>query len=251
MIVPAEGVSSRRHRRGRPGYSELLGQGGPLTFVVLLGQSGGRWWPELHGQAKACRDALAQVTRASGDGDGQERPTASAIVGVAVVRAWHCVRSAASHHDTYALMQASQAHHPRRSGERYLEHEILASARVEVSDRSVLVVPAEWARLLAGTLGQKLCQRLLAASAQVTGSKGASSGATMAIAELRPVWVSEYRILPSVSLAWPVALPLARAMAAGAWYGDVSVKHRRQLATEVTMAPLAPPSWLAATLVAR
>ena len=244
MIVPAE-EGSRRGRRGRPGYSELLGRDGPLTFAVLLGQSGGgRWWPELHGQSKACVGALAQVARALGDGAGEQPPTDIAVVGVAVVRAWRCVRSAASHQDTYKLMQASMAQHPKRSGERYLEHEVLASARVEVSDHSVLVVSAELASLPCGLLGQRLCQRLSAASALVTVSKGDSSGATMAIDELRSVWASMYNLLVSDSVAWPVALPLARAMASGVWYGDVSVKHRRQLPTEVTMAPLAPPAGL-------
>ena len=165
MIAPVE-EGSRQGRRGMPGYSELMGLGGPLSFAVLLGQSGGgRWWPELHGQAKACQRALARLLKASGDGAGQQPPTDTAIVGVAVVRAWRCVRSVATHEDTYALTQASVAHHPKRSGERYLEHEVLASARVEVSDHSVLLVSAELARVPCGVLGPKLCQRLSAASA--------------------------------------------------------------------------------------
>ena len=245
MIVPAEeGSRSRQGKRGRRGYSELLGQDGALAFAVLIGKSGGRWWPELQGHAEACRGALAQVSRALGDRAGQQPPTDTAIVGVAVVRAWRCVRSAASHQDTYALMQASMAHHPRRSGERYLEHEVLASARVEVSDRSVLVIAPELARLPSVVLGQRLCQRLSAAGAHLVVSKGARIGAIVAIDGLRSEWASDYGILSSASVAWPVAFPLARAMAAGVWYGDVSVKHRRQLPTEVTMAPLAPPAGL-------
>ena len=194
----------------------MCGRDGPLTFAVLFGQSGGgRWWPELHGQSKACVGALAQVARALGDGAGEQPPTDTAVVGVAVVRAWRCVRSAASRQDTYKLMQASMAQRPKRSGERYLEHEVLASARVEVSDHSVLVVSAELASLPCGLLGQRLCQRFSAASAQVMVTKGDSSGACMAVDDLRSLWVSKYKILPSASVAWPAALPLARAMATG------------------------------------
>ena len=245
IVPPEEGSRHFGLRRGRPPRSiELLHSGERLNFAVLVGQSGGRWWPELHGQAKACRDALARLTRAQGCGAGEQPPTDGAIVGVAVVRAWRCVRHAASHQDTYALMQASAAHHQKRRGELYLEHEVIASAGVGVSDHSVLADSAKIASLPCALLGQRLLQRLSAASALVTVSKGDSVGATMAIDELMSVWASTYAIQKSAVVAWPAAFPLALAMAAGVWYGDVSVKHQRKLPTEVTMAPLAPPDAL-------
>ena len=113
-----------------------------------------------------------------------------------------------------------------------------------MSDHSVLAIAPELARLPSGVLGQRLCQMFSAAGSHLVVSRGARVSTIMAIDGLRSEWASDYGILSSASVAWPVAFPLARAMAAGVWYGDVSVKHRRQLPTEVTMAPLAPPAGL-------
>ncbi len=50
------------------------------------------------------------------------------VVGLAVCRGWRCVRGAASHSDTYALMSASASCHRKRGDPRYLEHMIVAAA---------------------------------------------------------------------------------------------------------------------------
>ena len=41
-------------------------------------------------------------------------------------------------------------------------------------------------------------------------------------------------------IAWPVAPALAAAMSNGQWFGDASVKHRRNLAGAPTMGPVSP-----------
>jgi hypothetical protein len=61
--------------------------------------------------------------------DGEERGQAAAdfVVGLVVMRSWRFVTQRASHEHTYALMQAELATSSRRSGQRFIEHVVIAA----------------------------------------------------------------------------------------------------------------------------
>ena len=150
------------------------------------------------------------------------------VVGIAVMRGWRCVFGEASHVDAFALIAASEAFHRKRSGQRYLEHEVVASALLQASDYSAIDVGPKWGSLPAGISGSRLLQDILgSARAEVT--RGVGGGRTLSVGQLLEAWKSEYCVHAADCLAWPVVAVLAVALASGKWYGDVSVKHRRQL----------------------
>ena len=53
-------------------------------------------------------------------------------------------------------------------------------------------------------------------------------------------WCANFNLASDKLVAWPVDYRLAVAIARGVWWGDVSVKHRRQLPGEQSMAPVRP-----------
>ena len=224
--------------------AELVENDGPLTLALLIGQPRGRWWPELNGPAKQCKDARDRVAKVAGNAlSGQG---ADVLVGVVVVRGWRFVRGSASHLDTYALMAASEAFHRRREGQRFLEHEIVASASVRGGDGSPIEVSADITAGSPGFAGRRLLQQVLgsSASAEVTSGEGTRAlgggGRRVAVSEVLASWKTHYAVDEAKCVAWPVLGALALAMAEGAWYGDVSVRHRRQIPGENTIAPTGP-----------
>ena len=184
--------SAPARRRAKRCYAELLDQYGPLTLALLVGQPRGRWCPELDGSAKACKVARAVVSKAVGDGDdvGALRPNADVLVGIAVLRSWHCIRGAASHNDVYALVQASEAFHRKRTGQRFLEHEVVASAIFRSSDGTFDVFP-DWAARPAGVTGRKLLQRITESSAWAEVTKGHLAGGYVEVSQGLATWKSE------------------------------------------------------------
>ncbi len=94
-------------------------------LAFLIGQSRGRWWPELSGHARECKLAMARLQDASVLASSSSLTPApqlegDVVVGVAVMSGWHFVFDVASHLDTHALMQASAAFHRKRSGQVFL-----------------------------------------------------------------------------------------------------------------------------------
>ena len=233
VVLPQQRFGQRATKAKRT-YGEMLGQDGPLTLAVLVGQPRGRWWRELQASAKPCAAARASAERAVGADAGHRQDTA-VIEGVAVMRGWRCVRREASHADTFALMAASAAFYSKRTGQAYLEHEVVASATVS----GAMSAMASEGQLVEA--GPALIERLREAKATVIVTKGQARGQTMPAEHFLAQLRSTYQLTSRV-VAWPVAFPLAIAMAKGAWFGDVSVKHRRRVATEDSLAAPVGPS---------
>ena len=100
---------------------------GPLSLVVLVGDANGRWSAALSAPNAVCMRVRKMLDAAV----GQRRVVdGSAIVGVAVIRSWHCVFHAASHAHTFELIEVAQALHPKRAGQRFIEHVVVAAAFV-------------------------------------------------------------------------------------------------------------------------
>ena len=112
------GQEAQRVRgRGRPLREEQVVKDGPLALAVLVGRHDGRWSTELAGQGAWCR-ALASLVSDRVRGSQPNSVLSGEVLGLAVVRQWRCVLSAASTQDMLALMRASGDTHRRRLGHR-------------------------------------------------------------------------------------------------------------------------------------
>ena len=228
-------------RETKAKVSELVCMDGPATLVVLVGQPRGRWTGILEGSASACRQVKAVIARAAGSCElVAAAQRASVIVGIAVVRGWHCVRDSASHAHTYALMLAAAAFYSKRSEQRFVEHAVIASATVMTpcsGGQHDLTSVLAWSGCIAGS---SALDQLLSVSAVARVTKGRSAGLDVPIGELVLEWLSSYGAAIPASVVWPVDHKLAIALAKGQWFGDVSVRFRRQCPGENTMALVGP-----------
>ena len=203
--------------------------GGPPFIAVLLGVPRGRWTVELDGQQSACQKAKAAVSSLGG-----QSPLCASCPGVvsgvvAFRHGWRYVTGVASHEQTFALMDASATFHRKRSGSRFLEHEILFSARTP-DGASCQVLDEAWIRGPADSGSRRMARDLAAGlSPRMSITKGDMLGTQHELQALLAKWRSDIGIANCELVAWPVDYRLAAAMASGRWWGDVSVKHLRQL----------------------
>ena len=116
---------------GRPGMAVMFGRDGPLSVVFVLGQRAGRWHLQTTKAAMECKNLLSLLRACDVVERGQ--PATDYVAGLVVMRSWHFVTQRASHEHTYALIQAELAASSRRSGQRFIEHEVIAAAVVHSS----------------------------------------------------------------------------------------------------------------------
>ena len=186
----------------------------------------------------ASQRLLKALTRAAGDYGAAISADTHFVAGVAVVRKWRFVRGAVSHHHVWDMVEACKAFHRFRSGQRFIEHEIIASATICVDDGSFVAVPPEVAAMPARIGGQRALPRIESASAAFLVTKGALSGQRGRVRDLLAMWRERYHIHDAECMAWPATPLLCLGMAAGVWYGDVSVKHQRVMSGQITVAPV-------------
>ena len=226
--------SPDRRGRGRPSFADLLERDGPNSLVILIGAPEGRWAAELTMQAPECQDAAAAMMRAlSWTTLAQpEQPAVPLAVGVAVVGSWRFVRGTASSDATYHLMAAAHAamSQGRRRGAdnsfRFIEHMVSASAILADNDMHLGIpghvfhpgdihLQATPAHVLDTLRGQ----RVRATHGPVT----YAGGYQPTIEELVTQWSWTFGVghLREATL-WAAWTPVANALAAGVWGGDVS-----------------------------
>ena len=215
-------------------------RGGSSFIAVLIGQPRGRWTPELNCQQSACKDVRETLSNAAG-----EFPLSAdcpgIVVGVVVFGQWRFVTGAASHAQTFALMKASEACHARRSGHRFVEHEVLAAAQMSAgSGCEQLVAGSAWLREHTGSSRLNQDAATAMAASQFVVTKGDCLRHSFSLRGIIDRWSANFNLASDKLVAWPVDYRLAIAIARGTWWGDVSVKHRRQLAGERSMAPVRP-----------
>ena len=222
-----------------PIADEFCERGGSTCIAVLIGVPSGRWTPELDGQPEGCKEAREALAASGTFPLAADCP--GVVVGVVAFRGWKCVSGAASHAQTFALMRASEHHHARRSGHRFVEHEILAAAKMSPGfGGGQLVAERAWLHERSGShrMNRDASSALGDLSADIT--KGDLLGYSFAVRDVVDRWRESFSITSEELVAWPVDYRLATQMASGSWWGDVSVKHRRQLPLETTMAPVRP-----------
>ena len=144
---------------------------GPLVLAVLIGRSDARWCAALSCDALACR-TLAGRIRSRLSSATATTPATDAVVGLAVIRKWHYVVSSASTWDMHALMRASSALHPRRHGQRFLEHDVVASAMLDRPDHDALPKPDSIAGWPAEFAGEHLLSALRRSGARLRCTRG-------------------------------------------------------------------------------
>ena len=226
--------SPDRRGRGRPSFADLLERDGPNSLVILIGAPEGRWAAELTMQAPECQDAAAAMMRAlSWTTLAQpEQPAVPLAVGVAVVGSWRFVRGTASSDATYHLMAAAHAamSQGRRRGAdnsfRFIEHMVSASAILADNDMH-LGIPGHSFRpddihlqaTPAHVLDTLRGQRVRVTHGPVT----YAGGYQPTIEELVTQWSWTFGVghLREATL-WAAWTPVANALAAGVWGGDVS-----------------------------
>ena len=153
----------------------------------------------------------------------------AAALAIVVIESWRFVLEYASHDQTFALMEASQATHRQRSGMRFIEHNIIVAATFgddagQFADQcgDVGIHPH-------CVVGQLLLQIAIRAASSVRVVRGHWNGNRVAsVSDCIAAWKQIYGVTDRAVAAWPVWTPLALAMARGEWHGDVTVLYRRE-----------------------
>ena len=228
MIVPAQQALARR--QGRPGYEAMVGQQGPATLAVIVGQHRGRWATEVKGKSLPAREAQRALQDAGLDLEpvGLDR-----IVGLAVVVGWRCVTGEAGHEQTLALMKASESHHSRRKVQRFLEHRVLACTEVS----SEVPLPQNWQYLPARSSCRLALEQARSLGGQLVTD---ASGRNVGIGQLLSEWASTWGLQVDAGLLWPVFTPIAEGMVRRSWFGDVSRWPAPSIGGLMDMAPCRP-----------
>ena len=229
MIVPAQQQALAR-RQGRPGYEAMVGQQGPATLAVIVGQHRGRWATEVKGKSLPAREAQRALQDAGLDLEpvGLDR-----IVGLAVVVGWRCVTGEAGHEQTLALMKASESHHSRRKVQRFLEHRVLACTEVS----SEVPLPQNWQYLPARSSCRLALEQARSLGGQLVTD---ASGRNVGIGQLLSEWASTWGLQVDAGLLWPVFTPIAEGMVRRSWFGDVSRWPAPSIGGLMDMAPCRP-----------
>ncbi len=188
---------------------------------MVMGQRGGRFDAELHGRHG--QPALARVNAAVDD-IAKSWVDEEGLVGVAVVQGWRMVRTKANNMDAWNLISANSRLLTRHSGQRYFEHDVVASA--VFNERAPLPTGA-WSTLGVAALGQQLFGTMADFSVTVTRDGGSDVRGRLLLRELVAAWTLHWPTLGSVRLAWPTCCPLAAALVSSRWRTDVTVHARR------------------------
>ena len=191
-------------------------QDGPPVLAILVSHPDGRWTHEVCVEkAKPCLKLRAALEPVAAH---VLEPTGAAVVGVAVLRGWRCVTSAASHAQTHLMMQANLKARAFRNvaGEAFLEHAVLAVAALQ--SFAAVDVDANPMRAPPRVVGTRLLGHLI------------TEGALVADADNKPVsvrtmlqgWRGRFGVDVDDPVSWTLTPLVARAMATGRWHGDVS-----------------------------
>ena len=127
-VASAWPVARTSDRPRRPEDSVAVEAGGSRVLALVIGKVGERWAPELASDLAPCKLARMAARAAAGESADAELAREGFVAGLVVLGGWQLARGPARHADIFALAQASEAFHGRRSGHRFFYHEVLASA---------------------------------------------------------------------------------------------------------------------------
>ena len=227
---PGERPGGRK--RGRPTCVSQLGQDGPPRLAVIVSLPGGRWAREMSqcpSRARRLHEAIEPLARTSGQellpvGDGP------VIMGLGVVK-WH-MAAQASHEHSLCLMDLAKSAHRQKHGMRFVEHEFLGSALLWARTPP----PDGWDRMLRFHAGRACIEHLRARRELLT-----CNGRQLTVDDVIESWARQWDITLADAVLWALEPRLARALASGKLWGDVSPVAMRGQALH---APVMPPGGL-------
>ena len=205
------GTKGQVQRSGRRGYAAMVGQEGPATLAVVVGQRQGRWAREINAARGPAREARRLLQEAGLD---LECDSPDRVVGLAAVVGWRCVASEVGHVQSLALIEASLDHHLRRKVQRFLEHRVLASTEITVE----VPLPSGWQHMPA----KASCRHVLDAARASDVLAKDRFGQQVSVEQILSDWARTLGVKVSEGLLWPVFTPIAVGMVQRSWFGDVS-----------------------------
>ena len=114
----------------------------------------GRWHSEFTSATREALVARRLLYDALGAADvSQSVADTPSMLGMIVFQSWHFVHDRASHSHTWAMMQACQAAHRRRSGMKFLEHIALATYSFSEHERA-MNLPEHGSTMLSRAIGR-------------------------------------------------------------------------------------------------
>ena len=246
--VSGDGVGKGKDRIATDALMKRVEQGhGPNTLVALVGSSTGRWSPELASKSPkhpAVR-ALQHSVQQAGCDWYATKVIPQQVVGLAVLEGWRFVCDGrASSQDSFLLMSAAQEHHSRRGHPIFVEHNVLASAFVDVHTAAQLGHP-HGALLVPGALPMFVPKDVAATLSHL--SCGLSRGPctpghpTTPLKDVLGMWSKHFGVSPDTIVWWPLWSPLAIAIANGRWAADVSAIFTRASNVAASTTPVQPP----------
>ena len=177
MAGGSVGDLNRPYKRGRAGLQDQLLVRGPPTLVWLVAQPHGRWFAEFaRGDGVALR-AQSLLTACGVSGQCEVRPS-DQLCGIAVIQSWRFLLPGPSHPHSFALMESAVVTHARRGGVQFMEHEVLASARMGHVPDDVLGCKSIGPLSSLSSLGRGVLARCVQAGCMATCTKGVGSGAS-------------------------------------------------------------------------
>ena len=235
-LGPGQAARTRGRRRRTPTTEEHLGARGPLSLVVVVADTQGRWSAELSGgtgPAQALREALAEA----GAQATEYAPAAGSMVmvGIALVSAWRFVTDQASDSLSWNMMRALAAARRRCAGAGFMEHPILAVAQV-CTRQGHVEIPDTGARSATWTVPQDVLTAVANTNVRDTTRSGASSSLARAdgfescppVGKLLTQWRRQHGDFDERSVrVWALTPLMAHAVARGILRRDVSILVRR------------------------
>ena len=201
-------------------------------LAAIIAVPGGRFASEVQGRPQACRHLSVGLERVC----GRLRsigPDGGQLVGFAILEGWRLVLDKAAHADTYMLMLANIATNPRKDGQRFIEHKVLASG-------SLTTMPTcdGWDHLPPGVTGRRMVADAWdwpITLANVSTIPGPNVNVST-VGQMVKAWEAANGVpVAGNCIAWPACPMLARALVTSNWFGDVTVKFRRGPSTVEAM----------------
>ena len=245
-LAPAE-KDAARPRRGRPPLCELVQRPGPNIAVLLFGAPEGRWRAELTARTPASKAASTALRCALGNEDtGMDAvgmgSLGTHVVGVAVMEGWRFPRGPATSWGSFHLMASSCAFHKKRCTPHFLEHPVVCAAALQGSPvwfSGPWSMSCQQPTLVATP--PDLLQALMSRNFLITRAAPGhpSVHQIMVLGDLLQFWRSSVGFTGPVR-PWASWTPLAKALAQGAWGGDITPVFKRAL--HCTALPVVSPT---------
>ena len=202
---------------------------GPNIMVAIIGNPSGRWSHEASSGSKLCTDFKYQLHIAGSKDKGAACGQAPALLGFAVVQAWHFAAPMSQCQHSASMRTCRQGAIGCGAQQKHvvlghMEHRFFAT----VALRMPQLLKGSWAFCNPGLLGKELLQSTAHADFVVHASTGHASSLFSGSASLDDRWkhlLSEH--WRGKCFAWPIWWNLGQLILCNKWMVDVTSVHPR------------------------